>query len=40
MLLNVDYKCLQNYTYKIPQLLSGDTPYHDLRKKLIKRGKK
>ena len=38
--LKVDYKCPQNYTFLIPKLLSGDINYHDLRKKLIKRGKK
>ena len=35
MLLNVVYKCLQ----KVSQLLSRDIPYHDLRKKLVKRNK-
>ena len=38
MLINV-YKFPQNYTKKIAQLLSGDNPYHDLRKNLIIRGK-
>ena len=34
-MLNVDYQFLQNYTYKIAQLLSWDNPY-DLRKKTNK----
>ena len=36
-MLNVDYQFLQNYTYKIAQLLSWDNPY-DLRKKTNKDG--
>ena len=38
--LNADYKFPQNYTFLIPKLLSRDINYHDLRKKLIKSGKK
>ena len=39
MLLNVDYKFLPNYTYKVAQLLSEYNSYYDLCKKLIKRSK-
>ena len=31
--LSIDYRCLQNCTWKILQLLSGYIPYHDLSKK-------
>ena len=30
----------QKYTQKNTQVLSGDIPYYDLRKKLSRRGKK
>ena len=40
ILSNVDWKFIQNHTYKIARILPGDIPRYYLHKKLVERGKK